>query len=179
MPNARCQHDDSDMANPEFQYDGPDMHNPTTPAAARNMDLQLKGIGDETVKHGRWKRKVQLHTLARRSYQSDKPDEDGDWWKLFGAMPDIPSAPTCSLPVIVARLMAYIPIGIPKNNTWTYPFKIIDEEGFLVKKQLAAWIRKWMKLTRASAKNFSHLLVAAPKARYTVCLLYTSDAADE
>ena len=89
MPNARCQHDDSDMANPEFQYDGPDMHNPTTPAAARNMDLQLKGIGDETVKHGRWKRKVQLHTLARRSYQSDKPDEDGDWWKISGARPEI------------------------------------------------------------------------------------------
>ena len=168
MSNPGCQHTGPDMSNPGFQYNGPDMHNPATPAAAREMDLQLKGIGDETVKHGKWKRKIALHTLAKSSYQSDKPDEDGDWWKLSGARPDIPNAPTCSLPVIVARLMAYIPIGIPKNNTWTYPFKIIDEEGFLVKEQLAVWIRKWMKLTHAGAKGFSHLLVATPRARYTV-----------
>ena len=167
MPNGRCQHDDADMANSEFQYEGPDMHNPTTPAAARNMDLQLKGIGDEAVKQGKWERKVALHNLTRRSYQSDKPDEDGDWWKLSGDKPNIPGAPTCCLPVIVARLSAYIPRNIPKNNTWNYPFTVIDEEGFVVKKQLAKWIKKWMKLIHASSKNYSHLLVATPKVRYT------------
>ena len=167
MPNSGCQHAGPDMSNPDFQYDGPDMHNPTTPAAARERDLQLKGIGDETVKQGKWKRKNILHKLAKNSYQSDKPEEDGDWWKLSGTRPDVPSAPTCSIPIIVVRLMAYIPICIPKNNTWTYPFKVIEEEGFLVKKQLAVWIKKWMKLTHAEDRSFSHLLVATPRTRYT------------
>ena len=167
MSDPGCQHTGPDMSNPDFQYSGPDMHNPTTPTAIRERDLQLKGIGDETVKYGRWKRKIALHNLAKNSYQSDKPEEDGDWWKLSGARPDIPNAPTCSLPVIVARLMAYIPIGIAKNNTWNYLFKVIDEEGFIVKKQLAVWIRKWMKLTHAEAKNFTHLLIATPRTSYT------------
>ena len=167
MPNSGCQHTGPDMSNTDFLYTGPDMHNPTTPAAIRERDLQLKGIGDETVKYGRWKRKVALHNLAKNSYQSDKPEEDGDWWKLSGTRPNIPNAPTCSLPIIVVRLMAYIPICIPKNNTWTYPFKVIEEEGFLVKEQLAVWIRKWMKLTHAEAGNFSHLLIATPRTRYT------------
>ena len=165
MPNSGCQHTGPDMS--DFQYDGPDMHNPATPAAIRERDLQLKGIGDETVKYGKWKRKVALHNLAKNSYQSDKPEEDGDWWKLSGTRPSIPNAPTCSLPIIVVRLMAYIPICIPKNNTWTYPFKVIEEEGFLVKEQLAVWVRKWMKLTHAGAGNFSHLLIATPRTRYT------------
>ena len=52
-------------------------------------DLQLKGIGDETVKYSKWRRKTELHTLARRSYQSDKPEEDDNWWKLSGARADI------------------------------------------------------------------------------------------
>ena len=114
MPNAKCQHDDPDMSG--FQYDGPDMHNPATPAAARDMDLQLIGIGDETLKLGRWKRKVQIHTLVKKSYQSDKPHEDGNWWKLSGDRPAILGAPACCLPVIVARLSAYIPLNIPKKQ---------------------------------------------------------------
>ena len=87
------------------------MSTPATPAALREMDLQLKGIGDETIKYSKWKRKTELHTLARKSYQSDKPEEDDNWWKLSGARADVPGTPTCTLPVIVARLMAYIPIG--------------------------------------------------------------------
>lgn len=144
------------------------MSTPATPAAIREMDLQLKGIGDETVKYSKWKRKTALYTLAKRSYQSDKPEDDGNWWRLSGARPNIPGTPTCTLPVIIARLMAYIPIGIPRNDTWNYPFKIIEEEGFLVKKQLAVWIRKWMKTVYAEAEGFTHLLVAAPKVAYTV-----------
>ena len=60
----------------------PEMSTPVTPAALREMDLQLKGIGDETVKYSKWRRKTELHTLARQSYQSDKPEEYGNWWRL-------------------------------------------------------------------------------------------------
>ena len=50
--------------------------------------------------------------------------------------------------MIVVRLSAYIPRNIPKNNTWNYPFTVIDEEGFVVKKQLAKWISSttWLQL---------------------------------
>ena len=144
------------------------MSSPATPAALQEMDLQLKGVGDETVKYSKWRRKTELHALARKSYQSDKPKDEGNWWKLSGARADVPGTPTCTLPVIVARLMAYIPIGGRSKNSMKYPFKIIDEEGFLVKEKLAVWIKKWMMLSNAEADGFSHLLVAAPKAAYAI-----------
>ena len=144
------------------------MSTPATPATLREMDLQLKGIGDETVKYSRWGRKIELHILAKKSCQSDKPEDDGDWWKLSGARAEIPGTPTCTLPVMVARLMAYIPIGGRSKNSMKYPFTIIDEEGFLVKEKLAVWIKKWMMLSNAEAEGFTHLLVAAPKAAYTI-----------
>ena len=144
------------------------MSTPATPATLREMDLQLKGIGDETIKYSKWKRKIELHILAKESYQSDKPEDDGDWWKLSGARAEIPGTPTCTLPVMVARLMAYIPIGGRSKNSMKYPFTIIDEEGFLVKKKLAVWTKKWMMLTNAEASGFSHLLVAAPSDNYAV-----------
>ena len=50
----------------------------------------------------------------------------------------------------------------------SYPYKTIDEEGFLVKKRLAVWIKKWMMYSNAEAKNFAHLFVAAPKAVYKI-----------
>ena len=56
------------------------MSTPATPATLREMDLQLKGIGDETIKYSKWKRKIELHILAKESYQSDKPEDDGNWW---------------------------------------------------------------------------------------------------
>ena len=117
------------------------MSAPATPAALREMDLQLKGGGDETVKYSKWKRKTELHILARKSYQSDKPEEDGDWWMLSGARAEIPGTPTCTLPIMIARLMAYIPIGGRSKNSMKYPFTIIEEEGFLVKEQVAVWIK--------------------------------------
>ena len=144
------------------------MSTPATPAAIREMDLQLKGIGDETVKYSKWGRKTELHTLAKRSYQSDKPEEDDNWWKLSGARADIPGTPTCTLPVIIARLMTYIPIGGRRKNSLKYPFKIINEEGFLVKERLSVWIKKWMMRSNAEAEGFAHLLVAAPKTVYKI-----------
>ena len=144
------------------------MSTPATPAALREMDLQLKGIGDETVKYGKWRRKTELHTLVRRSYQSDKPEVDDNWWKISGARADVPGTPTCTLPIIIARLMAYIPIGGRSKNSMEYPFKILDEEGFLVKKKLAEWIKKWIMLSNAEADGFTHLLVAAPRSAYAI-----------
>ena len=144
------------------------MSTPATPAALREMELQLKGIGDETIKYGKYRRKAELHDQARNSYQSDRPDEDGDWWKVSGARAKVPGTPTCTLPIIVARLMAYIPIAGRPKNSMSYPFKIIDEEGFLVKERLAVWIKKHMTLSNAEADGFSHLLVAAPKSTYAV-----------
>ena len=127
-----------------------------TDAALKEMDLQPKRKGDETVKYGQWNRKSELHIMARKSYQSDRPEEDGDWWMLSGAQAEIPGTPTCTLPIVIVRLMAYIPIGGRKKNCMKYPFTIIDEEGFLAKKQLAIWIKKWIMLTNAEADGFTH-----------------------
>lgn len=139
-----------------------------TDAALKEMDLQPKRKGDETVKYSQWNRKLELHVMTRKSYQSDKPEEDGDWWMLSGAQAVIPGTPTCTLPIVIVRLMAYIPIGGRKKNCMKYPFTIIDEEGFLAKKQLAIWINKWIMLANAEADGFTHLLVAASKEEYEI-----------
>ena len=118
------------------------MATPVTAAALKKMDLQPKNKGDETVKYGQWKRKSELHVMAKKSYQSDRPEEDGDWWMLSGARAEVPGTPTCTLPIMIARLMAYIPIGGRKKNSMKYPFTILGEDGFLVKKQMAMWIKK-------------------------------------
>ena len=47
-------------------------------------------------------------------------------------------------------------------NFCNYPYKTIDEEGFLMKERLAVWIKKWMMRSNAEAEGFTHLLVAAP-----------------
>ena len=138
------------------------MSTPATPAALREMDLQLRGIGDETIRYSKWRRKTELHTLARNSYQSDKPDEEGDWWRLSGARTETPGTPNCTLPIMVAKLTAHVPIGGKKFNQ----YKTIDEEGFLVREKLAVWIKKWMMYSKADAEDFKHLFVAAPKAVY-------------
>ena len=139
-----------------------------SPADLKEMDLQLKNEGDETVKYGQWNRKIALHNLAKRSYQSDRPEEDGEWWMLSGTQARIPGTPTCTLPVVILRLMAYIPIGGRKKNCKKYPFTIVDEEGFLAKKQLAVWIKEWMMLANAEADGFTHLVVAASKEEYKI-----------
>ena len=87
---------------------------------------------------------------------------------LSGAQEEIPGTPTCTLPIVIVRLMAYIPIGGRKKNCMKYPFTIIDEEGFLAKKQLAVWIKKWIMLANAEADGFTHLLVAAAKEEYEI-----------
>ena len=43
----------------------PGMPDPATPEALREMDLQLKSVGDETVKYGKWKRKAELHGFGQ------------------------------------------------------------------------------------------------------------------
>ena len=46
--------------------------------------------------------------------------------------------------------------------------KVIEEEGFLVKRNLAKWSKKRMFYTTAAADDFKHLFVPAPKAVYAV-----------
>ena len=116
------------------------MSTPANPAALREMDLQLKGADDETVGYSKWGERMQLHTLARQSYQSDKPEEYGNWWR-FSKEWGTPGTPICTLPIIIARLTPHIPIGGKKMNFCNYPYKTIDEEGFLMKERLAVWIK--------------------------------------
>ena len=141
---------------------GPEMSTPATPATLREMDLQLKRVGDETIRYGKWRRKIELHTLAKKTYQSDKPSEEGEWWRLCGSRPETPGTPSCTLPIIVARLTARVPMGGARFNQ----YKTIEEEGFLVKEKLAIWVKKWIMYSKAAADDFAHLLVAAPKAVY-------------
>ena len=128
------------------------------------MDLRLKGGEDEAIRYSQWGRKNEVHTLAKKSYQMDASVEDGDWWKLSGALVGVPGMPKCNLPIIIARLSASVPLGGRRFNQ----IKTIEEEGFLVKKNLAKWTMKRMFYTKAAAENFEHLFVPAPKAVYAV-----------
>ena len=125
------------------------MATPATPALLRAMDLQLKGIADETIRYSQWGRKTEVHTLAKQTYQADKPVDDSDWWKLSGALIGVPGIPKCNLPIIVARLSASVPLGGRRFNQ----YKTISEEGFLVKKNLAIWAKKQMLYSKAAAEG--------------------------
>ena len=109
------------------------MSTPATPATLREMDLQLKPLGDETIRYGKWRRKTELHTLARKTYQADKPDEEGEWWRLCGSRPETPGTPSCTLPIIVARLTARIPmLGLNLGQFIRGDqYRTIEEECFL------------------------------------------------
>ena len=124
----------------------------------------MKGDEDETIRYSQWGKKNELHVLAKRSYQADIPIEDGEWWKLSGALVGDPGIPKCNLPIIIVRLSASVPQG---GRRFNQP-KIIEENGFLAKKNLAKWSVKQMFYTAAAAENFEHLLVPAPKAVYAV-----------
>ena len=86
-----------------------------TPEDLRAMDLKLKGPNDECLAYGQWIRIAAVHVLAKASYQTDVPVDDGDWWRY--AAPTVAttaqlSTPRCNLPVAVARLSANIPAGL-------------------------------------------------------------------
>ena len=53
-----------------------------TEAQLRTMDLQLKGENDDILSYSQWDRKREVHTLVKETYQSDKPRDDGNWWRL-------------------------------------------------------------------------------------------------
>ena len=107
-----------------------------------------------------WDRKLDNHTLVKKTYQSDKPKDDGDWWR-YGLGTTDGQSPTarCNLLIVVARLKAFIPANADLDMT---------EEGFLVKKKLTEWSKKQMFFIKASETNFVHLDIAAPKNLYRV-----------
>ena len=82
-----------------------------TPEDLRVMELRLKGTNDECLGYGQWIRIAEVHVLAKSdTYQSDKPVDDGDWWRYAAPTATTSSqAPRCNLPVAVARLSANIP----------------------------------------------------------------------
>ena len=134
------------------------------PEDLRVMDLKLKATNDECLVYGQWNRMAAVHALAKLSYQSDVPKDDGDWWRYAAPSATTSSqAPRCNLPVAVARLSANIPAGGAYNND-----RIIPEEGFVIKEKLAIWSKKQMMFAKASENNFKHLDVAAPMNAYPV-----------
>ena len=135
-----------------------------TAAQLRTMDLQLKGDIDEVLRYSQWDRKREIHTLVKKTYQSDKPIDDGNWWRIaLSTDPQFSDTAKCNLLIVVARLKAFIPQGGPANA-----YLDMDEEGFLVKKKLAEWSKKQMFFTKAASKKSSHLDVAAPKSSYSI-----------
>ena len=53
-----------------------------TPEDLRVMELRLKGTNDECLVYGQWIRIREVHVLAKsNTYQSDKPVDDGNWWR--------------------------------------------------------------------------------------------------
>ena len=82
-----------------------------TPADLAVMNLRPKGVNDETLGYAGWTRKEQLHTRAKaNSYQTNKPDDDGEWWGFKAPTASNSClAPRCNLPVAVAKISACIP----------------------------------------------------------------------
>ena len=135
-----------------------------TPDQLRSMDLQEKTNNDEVLSYAQWIRKEAIHVLAKNSYQSDKPLDDGDWWRYaLNCEGGTAAIPKCHLLIAVARLKAYIPQGGRANTDLDMP-----EEGFLVKKKLAEWSKKQMFFTKAVEKDYKHMEVPALTASYSV-----------
>ena len=113
------------------------------------MDLQVIGNNVEVLRFSQWDRKSEVHTLIKLTYQSDKPIDDGNWWRIaLSTDPQFSDTAKCNLLIVVARLKAFIPQGGPANADLDMP-----EEGFLVKKKLAEWSKKQMVFTKAAEKN--------------------------
>ena len=90
-----------------------------TPEDLRAMDLQLKKTNDECLVYGQWVRLENVHALAKLSYQSDVPKDDGDWWRHAAPTANSAvagSAPRCNLP---ASLQAE-----PTTLIGTFPKKV-------------------------------------------------------
>ena len=135
-----------------------------TEAQLRTMDLQLKGENDEVLSYSQWDRKRDVHTLVKETYQSDKPRDDGNWWRLAQRLdPQYSDTAKCNLLIVCARLIAHVPEGGANNADVDIP-----EEGFLVKKKMAEWSIKHMYFAKAASKKSCHLDVAASKSSYSI-----------
>ena len=80
-----------------------------SPDELKAMDLRVKGVNDQCIGYGQWDTIDALHTLAKaNNYQTDKPVDDGEWWRHVRPTPTSSGStvPKCNLPVVVARLSA-------------------------------------------------------------------------
>ena len=128
------------------------------------MDLRPKGVNDETLGYSSYHRKEELHVRAKgNGYQSDKIDDDGDWWS-FKAPTTSSScmAPRCQLVVAAAKIKARIPASGSNLQ------KDIEEEVFPMVQEMGPWNITHMKATKASENNYKHMDVAAPSTAYPI-----------
>ena len=52
-----------------------------TPENLPAMNLKIKSVNDESPGYASWTRKQAVHALAKaNTFQTNKPDDDGDWW---------------------------------------------------------------------------------------------------
>ena len=103
-------------------------------AQLRSMNLNLKTDNYEVLRVNQSARKKTVHNLVKKTYQLDKPVEDGDWWKhTQDADGRFSDTTKCNMLIVAARLTAHIPNGGTNNADEDIP-----EEAFLVKKEMAA-----------------------------------------
>ena len=128
------------------------------PANLAAMNLRARGVNDEALGYAGWNRKKQLHTRAKANdYQTNKPNDDGDWWGCEAPSSTNPSqAPRCQLPTAVAKISARIPAtgGAQQKN--------INEQVFLIRDEMGSWNASQMMSSKAVESNFKHLDIAAP-----------------
>ena len=128
------------------------------------MDLRPKGVNDETLGYSNHNRREELHVRAKSNeYQSNKIDDDGDWWSF--KQPTTSSscmAPRCHLVVAAAKIKARIPASGSNLQ------KDIEEEVFPMAQEMGPWNITHMKATKASESSFKHMDVAAPAAAYPI-----------
>ena len=137
-----------------------------SPDELKAMDLRLKGVNDQCLAYGQWAAITAVHTLAKsNTYQTDKPVDDGEWWRHVKPTPTAGggSVPRCNLPVAVARLSAVIPAGGQYNAD-----RNVNEDGFVIRKMMAIWSKRQMMFDKAKENNFKHLDVPASMSAYIV-----------
>ena len=115
------------------------------------MNLRARGVNDETLGYGGWIRKEQLHVRAKANdYQTNKPNDDGDWWGFQAPGSSGPGqAPRCNLPTAVAKISARIPA------TGGAQQKDIDEQVFLIRDEMGPWNASQMMSCKAIESNFT------------------------
>ena len=136
-----------------------------TPENLAAMNLKIKSVNDESLGYASWTRKQAVHALAKaNTYQTNKPDDDGDWWGFRApTAANSSQAPMCNLPIAVAKISANIPAGGNFNVA-----RPIAEEAYVIREEMAAWSMDQMMFAKAVESSHKHLDIAAPMSSYLV-----------